>query len=86
MKQLILHSEQKWLFRIAAWSAVMTVLLVPISLYVFAQYPPPYDGAALGWFNVFHKNVFVGLGLLQRIYLSYRSRQKERLYEELSCL
>lgn len=61
MKDLLNYQEQKVLFRVAGWAAITAALLVPISLFVFVKYPPPYDGSAADWFNVFNDNPLIGL-------------------------
>lgn len=61
MKEIITFQEHKWIFKVAGWAAILAALLVPVSLFVFVKYPPPYDGSAADWFNVFNDNPIIGL-------------------------
>lgn len=56
-------AEARWkpLFRIAGTAALVTAVLTPIALAVFAIWPPPYEGTAEDWFLVFQDNWLLGL-------------------------
>jgi hypothetical protein len=56
-------AEFRWkpLYKIAGAAALITAVLTPIALAVFAVWPPPYDGTAEDWFSVFQDNWLLGL-------------------------
>lgn len=47
------------LFRIAAWSTVVMLVLIPVQIAVFAASPPP--STAVGWLMLFQSNFLVAL-------------------------
>jgi hypothetical protein len=56
-------AEFRWkpLYKIAGAAALITAVLTPIAIAVFAVWPPPYDGTAEDWFSVFQDNSLLGL-------------------------
>jgi hypothetical protein len=56
-------AESRWkpLFRIAGAAALITAVLTPIAIAVFAIWPPPYEGTAEDWFSLFQDNWLLGL-------------------------
>jgi hypothetical protein len=56
-------AESRWkpLFRIAGAAALITAVLTPIAIAVFAIWPPPYEGTAEDWFSVFQDSWLLGL-------------------------
>jgi hypothetical protein len=49
------------LYKLAGASALFQVAIVVIQLIVFMIAPPPLEGTALEWFNLFQENPIVGL-------------------------
>lgn len=49
------------LFRVGAMAALLMSLLIPIALAVFAAWPPPLEGDAEEWFEVFDRSPVLGL-------------------------
>jgi hypothetical protein len=49
------------LYRVAALAATLAALLTPVAIAVFAIWPPPYDGSAKKWFDLYHDNALLGL-------------------------
>ena len=55
--------EASWkpLYRVAGFSALATAVLTPLLITVFAVWPPPYEGSAEEWFELFRDNQILGL-------------------------
>jgi hypothetical protein len=49
------------LYTIGAAAALLTTVLIPIHVLVFIVWPPPLDGGAIDWFEVFQDNRLLGL-------------------------
>lgn len=54
-------SGRSTLYRVAGIAAALSALLTPISVAVFVIWPPPYDGTAAEWFDLFRDNALLGL-------------------------
>ncbi|MBK7859876.1 MAG: DUF4386 family protein [Archangiaceae bacterium] len=55
------------LYRLGAWAAVLTVVLVPVQGAIFALHPPP--ATVLGHFASLHEQPLLGLANLDLLYL-----------------
>jgi hypothetical protein len=49
------------LYRLAAACTIAIAVLSPIAIAAFAIWPPPYDGTAVDWFEVFEDSWLIGL-------------------------
>jgi len=49
------------LYKVSGLISLLLVLLTAVQLVVFISFPPPLDGTAAEWFNLFQKNKFIGL-------------------------
>jgi hypothetical protein len=49
------------LYRIGAAAALLTAILIPLQVLAFIRWPPPLDGTALDWFQLFARNRLAGL-------------------------
>lgn len=61
--------DRTLLYRIAGGAAAVAALLTPISVGVFTRWPPPYDGSALEWFELYRDNALLGLLSLDLAFL-----------------
>lgn len=57
----LISTGWKGLYKLAGGSAIIQVAIVVIQLVVFMSAPPPLEGTALDWFNLFQKNPLIGL-------------------------
>jgi len=57
----------KRLYKIGGMMAILIVLLIPIQMFIFIAWPPPDN--VLDFFNLFHKNWFLGLLSLDLLYI-----------------
>lgn len=48
-------------YLVGAVAALLMLAIIIIQMISFMVAPPPYDGTAVDWFNVFQQNPFVGL-------------------------
>lgn len=56
-------TDPRWrmLYRVAGVGALMSAVFIPIQVLVFMVWPPPLDGTAIDWFELFGENRLVGL-------------------------
>lgn len=56
-------TDPRWkvLYQLAGAAALSLIGIIVIQLIVFMTTPPPLDGTALDWFNLFQKNRLIGL-------------------------
>jgi hypothetical protein len=56
-------AEARWtgLYRVGSAAALTTAILIPIQIAVFLIWPPPLDGTAADWFELFRDNRLVAL-------------------------
>jgi hypothetical protein len=61
----VTYSRWSLLYKVAAISALITVVFIPIQIIVFLAWPPPgYDptpGTVTGWFTLLHNHKLLGL-------------------------
>lgn len=62
-------SGRRTIFRGAGIAALAAAVLTPVSIAVFAIWPPPYDGTAKEWFDLFHDNALLGLVSLDLVFV-----------------
>lgn len=55
------NSSWSWLYKISGVAALFLVLITVIQLVVFVLFPPPLNGTAVEWFDLFQKNKLIGL-------------------------
>ncbi|HLO30109.1 MAG TPA: hypothetical protein VK249_13280 [Anaerolineales bacterium] len=53
--------DMQFLFRLAGAAAILMLAIILIQLVVFMSAPPPYEGTAIDWFNLFQENKLIGL-------------------------
>lgn len=56
-----LDAAWKLLYRVGAAAALLTAVLIPLQVLAFIRWPPPLDGTALDWFQLFASNRLAGL-------------------------
>lgn len=61
------HAQWKELYKIGGVAALLSVLLIPIQIFIFVRWPPP--GPVADWFALFQQNWFLGLLSLDLLYL-----------------
>lgn len=56
-------SDPRWrlLYGLAGVGALLSAVFIPIQVAVFIVWPPPLDGTAADWFELFRDNRLVGL-------------------------
>jgi hypothetical protein len=55
--------ETTWknLYKVGAAALLTTAVLMPIQIVIFVVWPPPLEGTAMDWFNLFQSNKLIGL-------------------------
>jgi hypothetical protein len=60
-------AHDKGLYKIGGVAALLSVLLIPVQVFIFVRWPPPVT--VTDWFNLFQENWFLGLLSLDLLYL-----------------
>jgi hypothetical protein len=62
-----MDSHQKEFYKIGGVAALLSVLFIPIQVFIFVRWPPPVT--VTGWFTLFQENWLLGLLSLDLLYL-----------------
>lgn len=63
-------SDQRPLYRLAGIAAALAAILTPITIAVYATWPPPYDEGAVKWFELLQDNPVLGLASLDLLFVA----------------
>jgi hypothetical protein len=57
------------LYRVGGVAATLAAVITPLTIAVFAKWPPPYDAGAAEWFELLHGNPILGLVSLDLLFV-----------------